>query len=478
MSDIVLIYPKTGNDMTAALAPPHSLLAIAAAPDAAGYKVKIIDQRVDLDWKQHLLIELNTRPQMVGITTMTGSQINYAIHAARVVRRRDSNIPIVWGGRHPSLMPFQTIASGLADGICVGEGDFGLLERLKNHNLAGVRTDGQYCQMDDLLPTPWHLIDVEKYIHSDMYLPNSPRTLDIGQTSRGCPFRCKFCSQGREPWRAMSVDRAVNHIQDAVKRFRLTGIWIRDDEFYVNTNRAVQICEKLIPMGIKWYTSGTRIDIFNRTPYDALDVYRRGGASVLKFGAESGSNRVLEYIGKNITVDDIKMANFRAETAGITPAYNFMAGFPTETFDEIDQTIDLMTWLKANNPAAQLETLSTFCAMPGTEMWGEAIKHGMTPPQKLDDWVNWRFDEYDQSGTRNPWLSPRDRQTLGNLVYLSIMANVAPNLLKSYSGFKGAAIRAAYTLPQKYFYWRFKTKSYRFMPELRAIKYLRDRFIK
>jgi radical SAM superfamily enzyme YgiQ (UPF0313 family) len=477
MSDIVLVYPKTGNDVKASIAPPHSLLAIAAIPDKCGCKVKIIDQRVDNNWQEILRRELTIKPLIVGISTMTGSQIHYAIETAKLIRKL-SDVPVVWGGKHPTLLPIQTLQSGLADAVCQGEGDYLLYENIMKRNFKGIWSSDTPVKMDDLISTPWHLIDIEKYIHADMYLKDSPRTLDWGQSSRGCPYHCHFCSQGNEKWRAMSVDNTVDRITETVKQFKLTGIWIRDDEFYVNTNRAVAICEKLIPLGIKWYTSGTRIDIFNKTPIDALKIYKRGGASVLKFGAESGSNRVLKFINKRIVKEDTLIANRKAKEVGITPAYNFMCGFPTETFAEINETIDLMIQLKKENPDAELETLSTYCAMPGTVMWNIAIENGLIQPDKLEGWINWRFDEYDDSGTRNPWYSQKERKAIGNLCYMSIMANTMPNLLKSYSGLKGSLLKYAYFLPQKYFEYRFKNKSYQSAPELRMIKKLRGVFSK
>ena len=99
------------------------------------------------------------------------------------------------------------------------------------------------------MPVPWELVDVEKYIHPDMYLKESPRTLDIGQTSRGCPFNCGFCSSAslrQRKWRAMSVKRSLEAIVEPIKRFKLSGIWIRDDEFYIDRRRANDICEYFI----------------------------------------------------------------------------------------------------------------------------------------------------------------------------------------------------------------------------------------
>jgi len=72
LSDIVLVYPKTGTDIKRVIAPPHSLLTIAALPDKEDMEVKIIDQRVDKDWKKILVEELDKKPLCVGISSMTG----------------------------------------------------------------------------------------------------------------------------------------------------------------------------------------------------------------------------------------------------------------------------------------------------------------------------------------------------------------------------------------------------------------------
>src|SRR3989338_11345367 len=87
MSDIILIFPKTGFDVGATVAPPHSLLTIAAPLKNSGYKIKIIDQRIASNWKDELRQELKSNPICVGISSMTGSQINFALEAARLVRQ-------------------------------------------------------------------------------------------------------------------------------------------------------------------------------------------------------------------------------------------------------------------------------------------------------------------------------------------------------------------------------------------------------
>lgn len=415
--DVILVYPRTGVDLGATVAPPHSVLAIAAPLPSKGYNVKIIDQRVDPDWKTHLIEYLKTNPICVGISCMTGTQIYFAIEAAKVIRNiTDGKVPIVWGGPHPSLLPEQTLQSEYVDVVCVGEGELSFLElidafqkKIPMKQVQGIGfKDGRQIVMtpprplidvEELLPVPWELIDVNKYIHRDFYIKGVNRSLDIGQTSRGCPFLCGFCASAsirQRKWRAMSVEKSLHAILDPVKRFNLDCIWIRDDEFYIDRNRASKICEGIIESGLKirWYTSGTRVDVFNKATDEQILLLKKSGADTLKFGAESGSNRILKLMNKGIKAEDTIEANLKAKRCGIIPAFALMIGFPTETFEEINQTIELFIRLKKDNAQAQFEVISPYTAFPGTPLYDLALKHGLNPPKTLEGWTDWLCDEY------------------------------------------------------------------------------------
>lgn len=494
MSDIVLVYPKTGSDIKPSIAPPHGLLAIAALPDKAGYDVKIIDQRLHSNWKELLIKELKTNPILVGITTMTGTPLRYALNIAKVIRN-ESTIPIVWGGPHSVVLPEQTIQSKYVDIVCLGEGDYTLkeiadaLSCINPKNLKEIKgimyLDGNnivttenrpLASMDKLLPTPWHLVNVEDYIHPDMYIRKSSRALDIGQTSRGCPYHCGFCTQGRSKWRAMSAEKTINLIKESVEKFQLDGIWIRDDEFYINQKRIVQICEGILPLGIKWYTSGTRVDIFNKTPDEQLKLYRASGADTIKFGAESGNNRVLELIGKDITVEDSLKANLKCKELDIMPTYNLVAGFPTETLKETNDTIDFAIRAKKENPNARFETIFLYTPFPGTPLWNLAMENGLKPPEKLEDWTKWQFEEYDDEGIRMPWYNKKERNSRGNLCFLASLSHVVPSIINDFNGtFLGRIFKVLYFLPYQYFNFRFKHKMYQTMPEMKLIRWLRNK---
>lgn len=481
MSDIVLFYPKTGMDVGATIAPPHNLLCVAAPLIKEGYKVRIIDQRADSDWYQNLMDELEIKPIFVGISAMTGTQIQNAIQVTKIIRFYSSRTPIVWGGPHPTLLPEQVLATGLADYVCKGEVDETIVQIARDieHKTAKQIIESPLPDVEKLLPEPYHLLDIEKYIHPDIYLKHSQRTMDVGQSSRGCPFQCGFCSsasiRGRK-WRAMSAEKSYEMIARAVKDYKLSGIWLRDDEFYINPNRAAKIAEKLIPLTIRWYTSGTRVDVFNKTPDDMVELYRKSGAHTLKFGAESGNYSILCMINKGITRENTLEANRKAMRHGIRPAFALMCGFPGETFEQMNDTIDLARQIRKENPQAQFETMATYTALPGTPMWDMAIKYGLKAPTKLEEWADWNFDEYDLEGKRIPWFDKKERQAIGNLCYLSMLSNAMPNVIGSLDNpIYRAVLQGAYALPHKLYQWRFFGKHYKWTGELNLVRNLRKR---
>lgn len=497
MTDVVLIYPKTGIDLGATVAPPHSVLAVCASLHRKGYRVKIIDQRVNPNWREDLSRALETRPICVGISAMIGPQIYFAIEAAKAVRSKtDGKIPIVWGGPHPSTLPEQTLKSEYVDIVCIGESDITfleLVEALASHSPltdipglafkdgpeALVTAPRPLLDVETLLPVPWELVNVNDYIHPDFYLKKSSRSLDVGQTSRGCPFLCGFCSSAsirQRKWRPMSAERSLQVIIEPVKRFNLNGIWIRDDEFYIDRERTQRICEGIIRAGLKvnWYTSGTRIDIFNKSTEAQIALLKRSGAGVLKFGAESGSNRILKLMNKGITTQDTIAANLKAKRHGIIPAFALMMGFPTETLEEIGETIDFALRLIKDNPRAQLESVAPYTALPGTPLFKMALEMGLEPPQALEGWANWMFDEYDFKGKKMPWFNYQDRIKIGNIAYIYILSN---GILNAIDGIKNTylkkVLRIIFRPLAEYYRFRVRKKWFRFVPELNIVRKLR-----
>jgi len=493
--DVVLIYPKTGLDLGSTVAPPFALLTIAAPLLKKGIRVKIIDQRVDKTWSKQLRAALESKPVCCGISTMTGTQIHFSIEVAKIIREETGDlVPIVWGGCHPTILSEQTLQSEYVDIVCIGEGDETFIELVealeRKDSLAEVKgiayLEGQkyvftgerpLLDVETLLPTPWEIVDVEAYIHSDLYLRGSRRVLDLGQTSRGCPHHCAFCSSAairKRRWRPMSVEKSLAMIVEDVKKYHLDGIWLRDDEFYIDPKRATEICRGIIKaeLNIAWYTSGTRISDLLRATDEQVKILKKSGAYVVKMGAESGCDRVLKYIRKGQTVEHILAANQKCKKFGIKPAFSLMCGFPTETFTEIDQTIDLFFRLQEENPDASCETIAQFTALPGTELYDIGLQMGLKPPDKLEGWATWLFHDTDYKGERLPWFNTNERRGIGNLNYLSILSKTGAEIVKTINNKPLAFFLSILVKPaSKYFAWRLRNRHYKFVPEIRPIKW-------
>jgi radical SAM superfamily enzyme YgiQ (UPF0313 family) len=221
------------------------------------------------------------------------------------------------------------------------------------------------------------------------------------------------------------------------------------------------------------------VDLFNRASDEEIALLRRSGAYALKFGVESGSNRIMELIGKGVTWQEALEANRRARKHGIVFGFSLMMGFPTEKMEEIHRTVDLACRIKADNPGAQLETIGTYTPLAGTPLFALALEHGLEPPNSLEGWVDWDFWEYDLPGKRIPWFDSRGRKRIGNIGYYHTLAHALPNLIDSVSS---RPLRMAFkTLSAPvaaYSRLRIRHKSFDFAPELAILRSIRGRLLR
>ncbi len=261
MADILLVFPTSGNDIRkVTITAPLSLLAI-AGPLLNDYSVQIIDQRVTDDFWGSLESALNKNPFLVGVTSLTGTQIFHGIEISKFVKER-LDIPVVWGGLHASLYPAQTVIKPYIDYVIRGEGEAAMkmladeiasktpqvnkipgLTFKKNGQIYST-PEGDPLDLDILPRMPWHLVDIEEYNPTAYMYPGVTRLLTF-VASRGCPFPCTYCSQPilTSKYRMMSPARALEDLDWMVEKFNLDHVVLFDDEFLVNAKWATEIAE-------------------------------------------------------------------------------------------------------------------------------------------------------------------------------------------------------------------------------------------
>ena len=419
--DVVLVYPKPGIDFAPSL--PFPVLFPASTLVENGFSVKIIDERVlsEKGFVQNLKKSINGDPICVGTSTMTGPQIKYALNAAEIIKNKNPDIPLVWGGVHPTLLPEQTLRDERVDIVLRYEGEDTIVELVQNleknkkiDSVKGIsfKDDGRikhnpdrdFIDLNKLPPLPYNLLDLKKYVQKTVM----GRSIQI-YTSRGCPFNCKFCYNNfyhKRIWRSWNPEIIIKELQFLIDKLNVNSTFFLDDNFFTNFKRIeeLMILFKKEKIDIKW-SADCRVDSFMQMTNEFLDKIIDGGAYKFYIGAEAGSERVLKLINKGITPKDIIEANKRLSKYAIIPEISFIIGFPTETMNEIYQTINVIDNIMSNNKKAIIALVKCYTPFPGTELYDLSLKLGFKPPKTLKEWSY--FSYYDM---HIPWLENKKKE--------------------------------------------------------------------
>ena len=447
----VVLYnpaPRSGWQAQRRIELPLSLLCPATPLDRQGHRVKIVEGFDNPKWKAELDRALDEKPICFGVTSMTGPQILHALRACELVKRRRPDVPTVWGGIHASLMPAQTIAHPAVDIVVVGEGEATFPELVKalqsgtplstvrgiwykdgasqagaspvdpqpggEPKTVGIDGDCQahwtgerpFVDMDAQPPLSYHLVDMDHYRRRLFGLDHVSFN-----SSRGCVFRCKFCwdpVMHKRKWRAMQPDTVIDQLKRIVRDYDIRGFLFTDDNFFVDMARAYAILEGVVraDLGISISKLQIRTDEICRMDRDFLELLVRANVKRVSVGVESASQRVLDLIGKDQTVEQILEAHEKLIPYPIVPVYLFMMGLPTETPDELAQSVRLAVRITDENPKA-VKTFNIYTPYPGTELFDLAVAHGLRPPQRLEDWARFNFRNMPKD---SPWVVPETRR--------------------------------------------------------------------
>lgn len=325
-----------------------------ALREYCGVTPKIIDCVADgLDIGELSRIVTDEKPDVVGFSVLTFNLLD-CLAAAKAVKDVNAGIKVCFGGFHVSLYPEETLALANVDYIVFGEGEITFSEFIK-HLIEG-KTDEEHLKnidgfgfksrtgvgivnnarkpisnLDDL-PLPAHdLIDMEKYT----FVLAEEGKVGAIQTSRGCPSKCVFCDIRLTKYRYRSEENVLREIK-FLTGMGIKEIFIIDDTFTINKDRVLRLCNLLIneKLGIRFKIS-SRID---RIDEEMLKALAKAGCYRIHYGVESGSQRILDYLQKEITVEQITRVVGWTKKAGMDVFAYMMVGIPTETLEDMEQS--------------------------------------------------------------------------------------------------------------------------------------------
>lgn len=366
--------------------PPLGLGYIAANLEKHGHKAKIIDlyhfggevvkgnpKVTQEEQFSQLKIDLDKEiksfaPEFIGMYIHTMSFYT-ACKLSEELKKKFPNITLVCGGPHPTVLP-ETIPPEF-DHVVIGEGEVSLLEiiegKIQDRLVHGKRTEN----IDDL---PWP--DYDRFIDKPYnwkfgIFENKDLTPVISlNTTRGCPFPCKFCGvfsiSGRS-YRTTSPENLFTKILELKEKYGLKGVYFREDNFTASSVRLEKVCDMIIDnnLDIKWACE-SRVKNLSSSQIEKM---AQSGCCGLYIGVESGSPRMLEYVKKEETVEDFLEKFPILHDHGIRTYTTWMIGLPTETKEDRILSDELMGKL---NPTSHDKFV--FIGIPKSPFYDELDK--------------------------------------------------------------------------------------------------------
>lgn len=410
---------------------PLALLAIGSHLDPERYEVVIVDARLEDDPEAALRVHLD-EALCLGVTVLTGAPIHDAVRMSRMAKAHRPDLPVVWGGWHPSLfgkecfeepsvdvtvqaqgeVTFHEIVDRLAAGDSL-EGCAGCWHRGPDGEpvSGGMRT---MADINDFRPHDYDLLDMEGY-----FALKGRRQLDY-VSSQGCFFRCAFCADPfvyKRTWKGFEPERVGGEIEAAWRRWGFEDVNFQDETFFTYPSHVQGIAEELIRRGLDVTWAATmRADQCCRLPDEVFDLCVRSGLRRVLVGVESGSEEMLERIRKDVTLEQVFETAERCRKRGLRVIFPFIVGFPDESEESVQASLDVAKRLRAMSPDFEIPVFY-FKPYPGSAITQEAVAAGHTLPSDLEGWA-----DFDFVGSAGPWVTPEKYRTVERFKFYQRLA--------------------------------------------------------
>ncbi|MBC8078063.1 MAG: B12-binding domain-containing radical SAM protein, partial [Chloroflexales bacterium] len=270
---------------------------------------------------------------------------------------------------------------------------------------AAVRVNGEptigqprlMLAMNSTAAHNYDLIPVERY-----FALKRQRQFDY-IASAGCHFRCAFCADPfvyKRKWAGLSPERMGEELEAHWRRYRFDEISFQDETFFTYRDRVVQIAEEFLRRDLRFsWTATMRADQGSRLSEEDMATCVRAGLTRVMVGVESGSQEMMDWLAKDISVEQVIASAEKCARHGIGVIFPFIVGFPGESDESIAATMAMVKRLRAMSP--RFETpIFYFKPYPGSRITDEVVKQGYQLPQTLEEWA-----DFDFVGSSGPWVS-------------------------------------------------------------------------
>lgn len=392
------------NDFTL---PVLGMAYIATYAAGQGFNVGVLDaEAYGLGLDQTAQIVNDVAPRWVGFNLLAPT---YEI-SARIAAKLNPNIMVMLGGHQAKAMPAEILLDPRmlrCAALVIGEGETRVARLLDNHRNRGELPGVMW--RDPIMRTPvaggvpgntHHLApDIDALPFVDRrYLAQDPHR-DNGRLeanmvgARGCPYDCTFCGAAVSANPDITIrTRDPHNILDEMYELRTAGVtgFRFVDDLFLGARRVIatmmrEFSADRVGEWARWDATG-RINVLNRASDELLDTLAENGLREVALGVESGSERMLTLIDKRITPDMARTVVRRLTERGINVKGYFILGFPTETCDEIDETVRLVhdLWdITDALPGTFRASAFEYRPYPGTPDWARLMQTGRYTPEQL-----------------------------------------------------------------------------------------------
>ncbi len=449
----VVLYNPRAVFFTMPLGP----LAVASDLDPLRYEVVLIDGRLEDDPERAVLAQLDG-------ADLPGRQ--------RADRRPDprrcadlargQGLPARSAGRlgrlAPSLFGLECLEEPSVDVTVQAQGEETfreILERLeRGETMEGClgcayRTPTGEARLNGARPLrnvntfrthDYTLLPVERY-----YALKGKRQLDY-ISSQGCNFRCAFCADPfvyKRKWVGFEPERVGEEIETLWQRYRFDDLSFQDETFFTRAERVEAIADEFIrrKLPITWAAT-MRADQGDRLPDEVMAKCKQSGLRRVIIGVESGSQAMMDWIKKDIKLEQVFLSAEKCRRHGVAVIFPFIVGFPNETDESVRASLDVAKRLRALSPAFQTP-IFYFKPYPGSSITEEAVRDGYQLPCNLDEWANFDF-----IGSAGPWVSTeRHRADRALQVLPAGRLGPAQSLAEAHPAAGPLALRARFLRP-------------------------------